>query len=44
VGALKTLAGVANNRMIPPPMRFWTASVVVLMPTAHFGARLAAVR
>jgi hypothetical protein len=41
VGALLTLAGVANNLMIPPPLWFWIASLVVLMPAAYLGARLA---
>ena len=41
LGALLMLAGVANNLMIPPPLWFWIASLVVLMPAAYFGARLA---
>ena len=41
LGALLTLAGVANNLMIPPPLWFWVGSLVVLMPAAYFGARLA---
>ena len=41
LGGLLTLAGVVNNLMIPPPMWFWIASLVVLMPAAHLGARLA---
>jgi hypothetical protein len=44
LGALLTLAGVANNIMIPPPLWFWIASVVVLMPAAYVGARLAPTR
>jgi hypothetical protein len=40
LGALLMLAGVANNLMIPPPLWFWIASLVVLMPAAYFGARL----
>lgn len=44
VGALLTLAGVANNLMIPPPAWFWIASLVVLMPAAYAGARMAAAR
>jgi hypothetical protein len=44
VGALLTLAGVANNLMLPPPLWFWIASLVVLMPAAYFGARLARLR
>jgi hypothetical protein len=44
LGALLTLAGVANNLMIRPLLWFWIASLVVLLPAAHFGARLAAAR
>jgi hypothetical protein len=39
-----TLAGVANNLMIPPPLWFWIASLDVLMPAAYLGARLAPAR
>jgi hypothetical protein len=41
LGALLTLAGVANNLMVPPPLWFWFASLVVLLPSAYVGARLA---
>jgi hypothetical protein len=41
LGALLTLAGIANNLMIPPPLWFWIASLAVLMPAAYLGARLA---
>jgi hypothetical protein len=41
LGALLTLAGVANNLMLPPPAWFWVASLVVLIPAALVGARLA---
>jgi site-specific recombinase len=44
VGGLLTLAGVANNLMIPPPMWFWVVSLVVFLPAAYAGARLAPVR
>ena len=44
LGALLTLAGVANNLMVPPPLWFWVASLVVLMPAAYVGARLAPAR
>ena len=44
LGALLTLAGVANNLMVPPPLWFWIASLVVLMPAAYVGARLAPAR
>ncbi|HET6330275.1 MAG TPA: hypothetical protein VFF76_05745 [Holophagaceae bacterium] len=40
LGILLTLAGVANNFMIPPPAWFWVASLIVLMPSAYAGARL----
>jgi hypothetical protein len=41
LGALLTLAGVANNLMIPPPLWFWIVSLIVLMPATYLGARLA---
>jgi hypothetical protein len=41
LGALLTFAGVANNLMLPPPLWFWIASLVVLMPAAYLGTRLA---
>jgi hypothetical protein len=41
VGALLTLGGIANNLMIPPPLWFWVVSLLVLMPAAYLGARLA---
>ena len=44
LGALLTLAGVANNLMLPPPLWFWIASLAVLLPAAYLGARLAPVR
>ncbi len=40
LGGLLTLAGVANNLMLPPPIWFWVASLVVLLPSAYLGARL----
>lgn len=40
VGILLTLAGVANNLMIPPPAWFWVASLIVLLPSAYLGSRL----
>jgi hypothetical protein len=39
-GALLTLAGVANNLMIPPPLWFWIAGLVVFVPPAWLAARL----
>jgi hypothetical protein len=44
LGALLVLAGVANNLMLPPPLWFWTVSLVVLMPAAYLGARLVPAR
>jgi hypothetical protein len=44
LGALLTLAGVANNLMIPPPLWFWVASLAVLLPAAYLGSRLAPAR
>ncbi len=41
LGGLLTLAGIANNLMLPPPVWFWIASLVVLLPAACAGARLA---
>ncbi len=40
LGVLLTLAGIANNLMIPPPTWFWIA-IVVFVPAAYIGARLA---
>jgi hypothetical protein len=41
LGGLLTLAGIANNLMLPPPGWFWITSLLVLLPAAHVGARLA---
>jgi hypothetical protein len=41
IGGLLRLAGVANNVMVPPPIWFWVASLVVLFPAAYAGGRLA---
>jgi hypothetical protein len=41
LGGLLTLAGIANNLMIPPPLWFWVAGLIVLIPAAYVGARLA---
>lgn len=41
LGALLTLAGIANNLMVPPPLWFWIASLVVLLPATYLGARFA---
>jgi hypothetical protein len=40
LGALLTLAGVANNLMLPPPFWFWIATFAVFLPATYFGARL----
>ena len=41
VGALLTLAGCANNLMIPPPLWFWVVGVLVFLPASYVGARAA---
>jgi hypothetical protein len=41
LGGLLILAGVANNLMVPPPLWFWIASLLVLLPAAYAGGRLA---
>ncbi len=41
LGVLLTLAGIANNFMLPPPGWFWIPSLVVFLPAAYAGARLA---
>jgi MFS family permease len=41
LGVLLTLAGIANNLMIPPPGWFWIPTLVVFLPAAYLGARLA---
>lgn len=41
LGGLLTLAGIANNLMVPPPLWFWIASLAVLLPAAYAGGRLA---
>jgi len=44
LGALLTVAGFANNLMLPPPAWFWAASLAVLLPGAWAGGRFAAGR
>ena len=39
LGLLLTTAGIANNLMIPPPLWFWVAGMLVLLPGAWLGAR-----
>jgi hypothetical protein len=41
LGGLITLGGIANNLMLPPPAWFWPASLILLLPAAHVGGRLA---
>ena len=41
LGGLLTLAGIANNLMLPPPVWFWIASLLLLLPAAYAGGRLA---
>ncbi len=41
LGVLLTLAGIANNLMLPPPLWFWVASLPVFLPATYAGARLA---
>ena len=40
LGGLLTLAGIANNLMLPPPLWFWIATFVVFFPATCAGARL----
>lgn len=40
LGCLLTLAGVANNLMLPPPIWFWLATFVVFLPATYLGSRL----
>jgi hypothetical protein len=44
LGMLLTLAGIANNLMLPPPIWFWIVGLVVFIPATYVGARLASVR
>ena len=39
LGGLLTLAGIANNLMLPPPAWFWLPTLVVFLPAAYAGAR-----
>jgi hypothetical protein len=44
LGCLLTLAGVANNLMLPPPLWFWIASFAVFLSATYFGSRLVSQR
>jgi hypothetical protein len=44
LATLLTCAGIANNLMIPPPLWFWIASLLVFIPATLLGARFAAGR
>ena len=41
LSGLLTLAGIANNLMLSPPLWFWIAGLVVFLPAVCAGARLA---
>lgn len=41
LGVLLTLAGIANNLMLPPPGWFWIPTFLVFLPAAYAGSRLA---
>ncbi|MCU0231031.1 MAG: hypothetical protein MUC67_06590 [Acidobacteria bacterium] len=43
LGLLLTMAGVANNLMLPPPLWFWVLGLIVMLPAAWAGARLSRV-
>ena len=40
LAGLLTLAGIANNLMLPPPLWFWIATFAVFLPATYLGARL----
>ncbi len=40
VGGLVALAGIANNLMLPPPLWFWAAGLVLPVAAAYAAARL----
>jgi hypothetical protein len=40
LGILLTLASIANNVMLPPPLWFRIATLVVFLPATYLGARL----
>lgn len=41
VGVLLTVAGIANDVMLPPPVWVWVAGMLVLLPAAWIGGRAA---
>ena len=41
LGVLLTLAGIATDLMIPPPLWFWIAGLAVMAPLAILGAKRA---
>ena len=41
LGGLLTLAGIANNLMLPPPGWFWIPTLLVFVPAAYAGSRFA---
>ena len=41
---LLTLAGIANNLMLPPPLWFWVVGMAVLGPSTIVGGRVGAAR
>jgi hypothetical protein len=41
LGVLLTLAGIANNLMLPPPGWFWIPTLLIFLPAAYAGAQLA---
>jgi hypothetical protein len=41
LGGLLTLAGIANNVMLPPPGWFWVVSVLAFFPATYVGAQRA---
>jgi len=40
LGGLLTLAGIANNLLLPPPAWFWVAPFLIFPPTTYAAARL----
>jgi len=41
LGVLLTLAGILNNLLVPPPPWMWVISLLLFVPAAWLGARLA---